>query len=71
MKYGFWFVILALSVPYIAGCTGGKGPDATDSAFEANLEKAAAKNKTAPVKSGGRKLPPEIAAHLGKGATTP
>jgi len=68
MKSGTLILVIALCIPYVAGC-GSKGPDATDSAFENGLAKAEAANKGAANKGiNGRKLPPMVAARLGKGA---
>jgi len=48
MKSLCWIVILAVCLPLVAGCSGGGGPTAQDTAFEKELAAAAEKNKGAP-----------------------
>jgi hypothetical protein len=74
MKLGGLLLVLAVCMPLLGGCLGSKGPDATDTAFEKDLEAASAKNKAAPrTKNGKRKLAdtPNLPGGVGAAGGTP
>lgn len=74
MRSAIWFVVLALVVPFVAGCSGGGSETdaAQDKSFQDSLAKAQVdtKGKVPPNRQGVGKLPPSVAAQMGKGPGT-